>query len=185
MTGAASVSPAPLAMISAAISRTASKRSWSNDLRIRQSGLRDGLQSLSPIKPTWVVHISILKARGLPRSCGGETREHFVSGWCQMLNVTLCIWALCCAVFLTPVTGQPRTSVIDAVHKGHAVGHEQDESVDCRRSRSTGGDVNERDRSGSTPQLHARCAGMPPFFVRLLLDRGADVALHASSERQP
>lgn len=25
---------------------------------------------------------------------------------------------------------------------------------------------------------------MPPFFVRLLLDRGADVALHASSERQ-
>ncbi len=74
-------------------------------------------------------------------------------------------------------------SVIDAVHKGHAVGHEQDGVDAVRAALSSGGKVNQRDQAGWTPLMWAalECrAGI----VELLLDRGADVSLRAYSDRK-
>ncbi len=80
------------------------------------------------------------------------------------------------------IAAQP-PSVIDAVHKGHAVGHEQDGVDAVRAALSSGGKVNERDQAGWTPLMWAalECrAGI----VELLLDRGADVSLRANSDRK-
>ena len=79
-------------------------------------------------------------------------------------------------------TAFQRPSVIDAVHKGHAVGHEQDGINAVREALDAGGDVNERDNSGWTPLMHAalECRAQ---IVKLLLDRGADARLRAKSAR--
>ena len=45
-------------------------------------------------------------------------------------------------------TALERPSVIEAVHKGHAVGHEQDGIDAVRAALAAGGEVNEQDNSG-------------------------------------
>src|SRR5438270_446582 len=50
---------------------------------------------------------------------------------------------------------QHQTLVIDAVHKGDAVGHEQDGERAIRDAIAAAGNVNERDQSGWTPLMHA------------------------------
>jgi hypothetical protein len=77
---------------------------------------------------------------------------------------------------------QQRPSVIEAVQKGHAVGHESDGIDAVRAALASGGDVNERDKAGWTPLMYAalECrAGIAAF----LLERGADVKLRASDAR--
>jgi hypothetical protein len=80
------------------------------------------------------------------------------------------------------LAAQPRPSVIDAVHKGHAVGHEQDGVDAVRAALASGGDVNERDIDGSTPLMHAalECRAQ---IVSLLLERGADAKLRSHSKQ--
>jgi Ankyrin repeats (many copies)/Putative peptidoglycan binding domain/Ankyrin repeat len=82
----------------------------------------------------------------------------------------------------TAAVAQQRPSVIDAVHKGHAVGHESDGVEAVGKALAAGGDVNERDTNGWTPLMHA-CLECRPEIVRLLLERGADVRLRASRAR--
>ena len=84
---------------------------------------------------------------------------------------------LCLALALA---AQP--SVIDAVHKGHAVGHEQDGVDAVRAALAAGGDVNERGNDGSTPLMHAalECRAQ---IVSLLLERGADARLRSHNGR--
>jgi hypothetical protein len=77
---------------------------------------------------------------------------------------------------------QPRPSVIEAVHKGHAIGHEKDGVVAVRAALTAGGDVNERDPSGWTPVMHASLECRAEI-VDLLVEHGADVTLRASSAR--
>ena len=89
------------------------------------------------------------------------------------------------AVFLCarPAIAQhEQVSVIEAVHKGHAVGHEQDGIDAVRRALAAGGSVNERDESGWTPLMHAalECRAQ---IVKLLLDSGADARLLANRPR--
>src|SRR5437879_7595651 len=60
--------------------------------------------------------------------------------------------ALYCAII---ATASQRPSVIEAVHKGHAVGYEQDGIAAVRVALAAGGDVNERDNRGWTPLMHA------------------------------
>ncbi len=95
-------------------------------------------------------------------------------------------WAPIGAVLLflpawAPAQERP-ASIFDAVHEGHAVGHEQD-GIDAVRSQlAAGASVNARDESGWTPLMHAalECrAGIVAF----LLDHGADVSLRAKSTR--
>src|SRR5882724_9261103 len=85
-------------------------------------------------------------------------------------------------LFSSMLIGQP-LSVIDAVHKGHAVGHEPDGIAAVREAFAAGGDVNERDKAGWTPLMHA-CLECRAHIVRLLLDNGADAGLHARNERK-
>jgi ankyrin repeat protein len=75
---------------------------------------------------------------------------------------------------------QQRPSVIEAVHKGHAIGREQDGVEAVRTALAAGGDVNERDDSGGTPLMHAalECRA---HIVKLLLNSGADATLRANS----
>lgn len=72
------------------------------------------------------------------------------------------------------------TPVIDAVHKGHAVGHEQDGLDAIRAVLSAAGNVNERDKSGWTPLMHAalecRAEEMKP-----LLDKGGNPTLRGNA----
>ena len=77
---------------------------------------------------------------------------------------------------------QTRPSVIEAVHKGHAVGHEQDGVNAVRAALASGGDVNERDIDGSTPLMHAalECRAQ---IVSMLLERGADPKLRSHSKQ--
>jgi ankyrin repeat protein len=80
------------------------------------------------------------------------------------------------------VAAQEKTPVIDAVHKGHAVGHEQDGVNAVRAALACGGNVNETDKSDWTPLMWAalECrAGI----VDLLLNSGADVNVRASSAK--
>ena len=92
-------------------------------------------------------------------------------------------WALSLAIFFWGAAGgQQPPSVIDAVHQGHAVGHEQDGLEAVRTALAAGGDVNERDPADWTPLMHAalECrAGI----VNLLLDRGADPKLRAKTNQ--
>lgn len=71
------------------------------------------------------------------------------------------------------------TPVIDAVHKGHAVGHEQDGLDAIQAALSAGGNVNERDKSGWTPLMHAALECRADE-VRLLLDKGGDPTLRGN-----
>jgi hypothetical protein len=64
--------------------------------------------------------------------------------------------------------------VCDAVHKGHAVGHEQDGVSAVSQALAAGGDVNERDRAGWTPIMHAALECRPQI-LELLLEYGASV----------
>ena len=73
-----------------------------------------------------------------------------------------------CAIFWDPI-GEVRAelfrrqspSIIDAVHKGHAVGHEQEGIDAVRAALDEGGGVNELDKTGWTPLMHAalECRG--------------------------
>jgi hypothetical protein len=78
---------------------------------------------------------------------------------------------------------QPRpASIIDAVHEGHAVGHEQDGIDAVRSALGAGASVNERDENGWTPLMHAalECrAGIVAF----LLDQRANVSIRAKTTR--
>jgi hypothetical protein len=80
----------------------------------------------------------------------------------------------------TMAVAQRPPSVIEAVHKGHAVGREQDGVDAVRAALTAGGDVNERDDSGWTPLMHAalECRAQ---IVKLLLERGADTKRRANS----
>lgn len=86
-------------------------------------------------------------------------------------------------VFLGSIWAQQPPSVIEAVGLAHAVGHEQDGITAVRARLAAGGDVNERDKTGWTPLMYAALECRPEI-VKLLLERGADVTLHASNERK-
>src|SRR5579863_2481993 len=73
-----------------------------------------------------------------------------------------------------------QTPVTDAVHKGHAVGHEQDGVEAIRTALAAGGSVNERDRSGWTPLMHAALECRADE-MKLLLDKGADPTLRGNA----
>lgn len=77
---------------------------------------------------------------------------------------------------------QPRPSLIEAVHMGHAVGHEQDGVDAVRKALAAGGSVNEHDENGWTPLMHAalECRAR---IVKLLLDSGADARTRANGSR--
>jgi len=72
------------------------------------------------------------------------------------------------------------TAVIDAVHKGHAVGHEQDGVNAIRDALGAGGDVNERDTSGWTPLMHAALECRADE-LKLLLEKGGDPKLRGNA----
>jgi ankyrin repeat protein len=87
------------------------------------------------------------------------------------------------AVLLCPIrAAPPPQSVIEAVHKGHAVGHEQDGIDSVRSALAAGGDVNERDENGWTPLMHAalECRAQ---IMHLLLEKGAVASLRANRTR--
>ena len=100
----------------------------------------------------------------------------------KSLNRALSAGALIVAVGLarTTASAQQRPSVADAVHKGHAVGHERDGVKAVRAALFAGGDVNQIDASGWTPLMHA-CLECRGNIVELLLEHGANVSLRASS----
>ena len=98
----------------------------------------------------------------------------------RRLGAVAGIGAVLCAA--TAAAAQQRPSVIDAVHKGHAVGHESDGVEAVRAALFAGGDVNERDANGWTPLMHA-CLECRAVIVDLLLERGADARLRGSSAR--
>jgi Putative peptidoglycan binding domain/Ankyrin repeat len=75
------------------------------------------------------------------------------------------------------------TPVIEAVHKGHGVGHEQDGVTAIQAALAAGGNVNERDKAGWTPLMHAalECrAGEMKF----LLDQGGDPKLRGNAVKE-
>jgi ankyrin repeat protein len=88
-------------------------------------------------------------------------------------------------LFLAAVSllAQAKSTVCDAVHKGHAVGHEQDGVKAVREALAAGGDVNERDQAGWTPIMHAalECRAQ---ILDLLLERGALVNVRSETTNQ-
>lgn len=86
-------------------------------------------------------------------------------------------------VSLSVLNAQQRPSVIDAVGQSHAVGREAAGVAAVLEALATGGDVNERDKSGWTPLMHA-CLECRAGLVKLLLERGADVTLQADGSRK-
>jgi ankyrin repeat protein len=74
----------------------------------------------------------------------------------------------------------PACPVCDAVHKGHAVGHEQDGVDAVREALAAGGDVNELDQAGWTPIMHAglECRAQ---ILDLLLEHGAQVNVRSKT----
>jgi hypothetical protein len=81
------------------------------------------------------------------------------------------------ASFLAPAQVTP---LIDAVHKGHAVGHEQDGVDAIQAALAAGANVNERDKSGWTPLMHAALECRADE-MKLLLDRGANPTLRGNT----
>jgi hypothetical protein len=77
-------------------------------------------------------------------------------------------------LFAGCVLAQQYFPVIDAVDKGHAVGHERDGVEAVRAALLSGGSVNERNQHGWTPLMEAalQCRAK---IVELLLDHAADV----------
>ena len=55
---------------------------------------------------------------------------------------------------------QQRPSVIEAVGKSHAVGHEAAGVAAVIEALAAGGDLNERDKTGWTPLMHACLASL-------------------------
>ncbi len=113
-------------------------------------------------------------------------------GSCAVSNVlgtemTMAIfrWGRTSWVFLLSVSllAQSKSPVCDAVHKGHAVGHEQDGVNAVRQALDAGGDVNERDQAGWTPIMHAalECRAQ---ILDLLLERGALVNVRSEAINQ-
>ena len=88
-----------------------------------------------------------------------------------------------CVAFASISSVAAGQAVIDAVHKGHGVGREQDGTAAVSAAVRAGGDVNERDRSGWTPLMHAALE-CRPAIVKQLLDLGADPGIRASAERK-
>ncbi len=76
-------------------------------------------------------------------------------------------------VFASLLAPAQQTPVIDAVHKGHAVGHEQDGINAIQNALAGGGNVNERDKSGWTPLMHSALECRVDE-MKLLLDKGGD-----------
>jgi hypothetical protein len=87
------------------------------------------------------------------------------------------------AVFLGSTAAQQPLSVIEAVGQGHAVGREADGITAIRGALAAGGDINERDKTGWTPLMYAALECRPEI-VKVLLDRGADITVHASNGRE-
>jgi hypothetical protein len=79
--------------------------------------------------------------------------------------------------------GQTKSPVCDAVHKGHAVGHEQDGVNAVREALAAGGDVNERDRAGWTPIMHAALECREQI-LDLLLQQGAQVNVRGETTNE-
>jgi ankyrin repeat protein len=75
---------------------------------------------------------------------------------------------------------QSKLTVCDAVHKGHAVGHEQDGVDAVRQALASGGDVNERDQAGWTPIMHAALECREQV-VGFLIDHGASVNVRSET----
>jgi ankyrin repeat protein len=82
----------------------------------------------------------------------------------------------CIPFILLTGFAQPKPSVSDAVHKGHGVGREQEGIAAVRETLAAGGDVNERDKSGWTPLMHAALE-CRPGIAKVLLEHGANVAV--------
>jgi Ankyrin repeats (3 copies)/Putative peptidoglycan binding domain len=101
----------------------------------------------------------------------GRRIRKITSGICASLLLTLGAYA------------QQKLSVIDAVGRGHAIGHEPDGVEAVRAALAAGGDVNERDRTGWTPLMHA-CLECRAAIVDFLLKHGADVKLHATATQK-
>ena len=78
---------------------------------------------------------------------------------------------------------QSKSPVCDAVHKGHAVGHEQDGVDAVREALAAGGNVNERDEAGWTPIMHAalECRAQ---ILDLLLEHGAQVNVRSKTTNE-
>jgi hypothetical protein len=89
---------------------------------------------------------------------------------------TIC-WLL---LFTSAALAQQHFPVIEEVDKGHAVGHEQDGVDAVRAALIAGGEVNELDKAGWTPLMHAalECRAN---IVKLLLDHGADVNIRGDT----
>lgn len=90
--------------------------------------------------------------------------------------------ALLCLAWTLTVQAQPSTPVIDAVQKGHAVGKEQAGVDAVRQALDTGGDVNEKDKTGWTPLLWSALECRPRIMV-LLLEKGADPKIQSSNAK--
>jgi len=93
----------------------------------------------------------------------GREASMGISCWCRLGLVFLAAASL---------LAQSKSTVCDAVHKGHAVGHEQDGVDAVREALAAGGNVNERDQAGWTPIMHAalECRAQ---ILELLLEHGA------------
>jgi ankyrin repeat protein len=91
-------------------------------------------------------------------------------------------WGRLGLVFLAAASllAQSKSTVCDAVHKGHAVGHEQDGVDAVREALAAGGDVNERDQAGWTPIMHAalECRAQ---ILDVLLEHGALVNVRSET----
>ena len=87
---------------------------------------------------------------------------------------------LICLLVAASAAAQQESPVIAAVHRGHAVGHEQDGVQAVWTALRAGGQVNERDASGWTPLMHAalECRAQ---IGGLLLESGADAQVRASA----
>ena len=83
-------------------------------------------------------------------------------------------------LFSTSLLAQSKSPVCDSVHKGHAVGHEQDGVNAVREALAAGGNVNERDDNGWTPLMHAtlECRAQ---IVEFLLEHGARVNVRSET----
>lgn len=89
------------------------------------------------------------------------------------------IFLLC--LFSISLFAQSKSPVCDSVHKGHAVGHEQDGVNAVRDALAAGGNVNERDDNGWTPLMHAalECRAQ---IVDFLLEHGAEVNVRSKTD---
>lgn len=78
---------------------------------------------------------------------------------------------------------QSKSPVCNAVHRGHAVGHEQDGVDAVREALAAGGDVNERDQARWTPIMHAalECRAQ---ILDLLLEHGAQVNVRSQTTNE-